>query len=89
MANKRSTTTLYIPTKDRDYIRRAIAARSQDLFGPEPNPKKPRLGSKYIMELVKKDLATVGLLSKTGEPNMIKIKDLETKIEEERSKPKY
>ncbi len=79
------STTVYLPRKNNEYYARAIKARAKQLFGLDDTGK----GSKYILNLVKKDLASAGLMTKQGEPQMAKLEDLERHLEEESKKPKY
>ena len=79
------STTVYQPRKNNEYFARAIKARARDKFGIDDVGK----GSKYILDLVKKDLASAGLMTKQGEPIMSKLEDLEKQLDEEAKKPKY
>ena len=61
----RHSKTVYIPRDHHDFWFRAINERSISLYGYEKNRG---MDSKYIMNLIKKDLETCGLLDETGEP---------------------
>lgn len=82
----RHSTTIYLPRKHNSFLVRAIRARSKDLFGASDGTGK---NSKYIMQLVMKDLKTNGLFKDNGDPNEDALVDLEKRVKEDSERANF
>lgn len=82
----RHSKTVYIPRNHHDFWFQAIKERSISLYGYEENQGRD---SKYIMNLIKRDLETCGLLDNSGEPNEGALKEYIKDNEKLKTKKSY
>ena len=82
----RHSTTVYLPRKDNDLYVRGITARSRSLYGVADTLGK---NSKYIIQLVRKDLREAGILNSAGEFDLQKMSELEAKLKLEAEKNEF
>lgn len=74
----RHSTTVYLPRKFNSEFQMAIKLRAKEVHGTEGTLGKT---SKYVNDLILRDLIKVGLFNTKGEPEMEKIDALKGKIE--------
>lgn len=74
----RHSTTVYLPRKFNREFQLAMKLRAKELHGIEGSLGKT---SKYINDLITRDLVKSGLFNNKGEPEIAKLEALEKKLE--------
>jgi len=77
----RHSTTVYLPRKYNILMQRAMLARAKELHGADGFVGKT---SKYINDLIMRDLIASGLFDTNGDPVVDKLENLEAHLENQR-----